>query len=90
MSSFLKLVFGTMVGVELASYDTAYQAARTLDRNRRYLARPLQGQRSTAPRQQNSHITYNRSIMSWTALPITGSHPKQDWMSRHRYLRVSA
>ena len=41
MSVFLKSVFGTMVGVELASYDMAYQAAHTLDRNRRLLARRL-------------------------------------------------
>ena len=41
VGGFLKAVFGTMLGVELASYDMTYQAARTLDRNRRRLARRL-------------------------------------------------
>ena len=41
MGGFLKSAFGTMLGVELASYDMAYQAARTLDRNRRLVARRL-------------------------------------------------
>jgi hypothetical protein len=40
--SLLKLVFGTMVGVELANYDMANQAVRNLDRNRRRLAKRLE------------------------------------------------
>lgn len=41
MTSLLKLVFGTIVGLELASHDMTYQAARALDRNRRRLANRL-------------------------------------------------
>jgi hypothetical protein len=40
--SFLKLVFGIMVGVELANYDMANQSVRNLDRNRRRLAKRLE------------------------------------------------
>jgi hypothetical protein len=41
MLGFFKIMFGTAAGIELASYDMAYQAARTLARNRDRLAAQL-------------------------------------------------
>ena len=41
MIGLFKIILGSMVGAELANYDMAYGAARTLAQNREKMARPL-------------------------------------------------